>query len=166
MRRGARDRGPRSLLTSRIIAIAAATSLIVGAVPASAKSFDVHFLGQSPEPGETYVGTPLAIFANYTFEGDAVPARTVIILDGRNVTSGAAVGPNGFFVLPPRILEIGKHNVTLEFYDEPGEVTTAGWEFTVRRSESRGGLAPELAVSIVWLLIIIASIELLGRRRE
>lgn len=87
-------------------------------------------------PKDTTVPTATpTISAQYQdAESGIDPVRTVLTLDGANVTANAVVAVTGITYVVATALTGGLHNVALTVYDKAGNMTQASWSFSVDSS--------------------------------
>jgi hypothetical protein len=90
-----------------------------------------------------------------------VPAKTVLTLDGKNVTAQATISTGGIAYTPPAALAEGLHTVTLSVTDKLGYVAESSWHFITRSAPEITAVAPQDVV-----LNAQASVAISARYRD
>jgi hypothetical protein len=90
-----------------------------------------------------------------------VPAKTVLTLDGKNVTAQATISTSGIAYLAPATLAEGLHTVTLSVTDKLGYVADSSWHFITRSAPEITAVAPQDVV-----LNAQASVAISARYRD
>jgi Bacterial Ig-like domain len=103
----------------------------------SAWTFSVDVAGpvisaQSPANAATISNTRPAISAQYADAGAGIDTtKTVLTVDGVNVTTQAAATATGITYTPTAALASGAHTVVLKVFDKAGNSSQSSWTFTV-----------------------------------
>jgi Bacterial Ig-like domain len=136
--------------TATGISYTPATALAVGAHTVSLKVFDqagnstqatwtfsVDIAGpvisaQTPANDAIINNTQPAISAQYADQGAGIDtAKTLLTVDGINVTAQAAATASGISFTPAAQLTSGAHAVVLKVFDKAGNSSQASWSFSI-----------------------------------
>ena len=104
----------------------------------------VAITGQAPAR-DSVLGADSRPTISAQFDGvgtEVVAAKTVLVVDGVDVTKQARISTTGISYTPAKVLAEGEHNVRLSVIDKRQSKTESSWNFTTRSLPEFGVLAP------------------------